>query len=46
MGDLYEGAYLPLLEAHEPAAQLAPATVMQTAMVLAANSSLPGVYAY
>ena len=46
MGDLYEGAYLPLLEAHDPTAQLPPATVMQTALNLAADSALPGVYVY
>jgi len=46
MGDLYEGAYAPLLEAHDPTAQLTPATVLQTALALAANSDFPGVYVY
>ena len=46
MGDAYEGAYLPFLEAHRPAAQLAPATVLQTALSLTAHDGLPGVYAY
>ena len=35
MGDLYEGAYLPFLGAHAPAALITPATVMQTALALA-----------
>ena len=46
MGDLYEGAYAPLLEAHDPTAQHTPASVLQTALALAANSDFPGVYAY
>ena len=46
MGDLYEGAFLPFLEAHDPTALLTPATVRQTAMGLAAHDGLPGVYAY
>ena len=46
MGDLYEGAYLPFLEAHAPNAQLAPTTVLQTALGLAANGGLPGLYVY
>ena len=33
MGDLYQGAYLPFLEAYAPNAQLAPATVLQTALM-------------
>ena len=46
MGDLYEGAYLPFLEAHAPTAQLPPANVMQTALTLSSHGGLPGVYAY
>ena len=46
MGDLYSGAYLPLLEAHAPGAQLQPAVVMQTALTLSAHGGLPGLYAY
>ena len=46
MGDLYQGAYLPFMAAFEPTAQLQPATVMQTALSLAAHEGLPGVYAY
>ena len=46
MGDLYAGAYLPFLEAHNPAAQPTPATVANTALALSAHEGLPGVYAY
>ena len=46
MGDAYEGAYLPLLEAHRPTAQLAPTAVLQTALTLSAHEGSPGVYAY
>ena len=46
MGDAYEGAYLPFLEAHRPTAQLTPASVLQTALATAAHEGLPGVYAY
>ena len=46
MGDAYEGAYLPFLEAHRPNAQLTPATVLQTALSLTEHGGLPGVYAY
>lgn len=46
MGDPYNGAYLPLLEAHRPAANPSPATVTQTALSLSAHEGLPGVYAY
>ena len=46
MGDLYAGVSLPLLEAHNPAAQPTPATVANTALALSAHEGLPGVYAY
>ena len=46
MGDPYGGAYLPLLEAHRPAANPSPATVMQTALSLSAHEEVSGVYAY
>ena len=46
LGDVYEGAYLPFLEAHRPAAQVTPATVLQTALSLTAHEGLAGVYAY
>ena len=46
LGDVYEGAYLPFLEAYRPTAQVAPATVLQTALSLTAHEGLSGVYAY
>ena len=46
MGDLYGGAYLPLLHAHCPEAVHMPAVVAQTVLTLLTHDGLPSVYAY
>ena len=46
MGDLYGGAYLPLLHAHRPEVALTPALVAQMVLTLLTHDGLPSVYAY
>ena len=44
MGDLYGGAYLPILQVHCPEAVLTPAMVAQTMLNLSLHGGLPSFY--
>ena len=46
MGDLYGGAYLPLLHAHHPEVVHTLAVVAQMVLTLLTHNDLPSVYTY